>query len=254
MSGARERPSLEELGAYLDGELGGDRHAAVEEHLGGSPEDAGRIAAYRRLDAALRQGFAAEAGRVRPEAVLRAAQMRAARVRRAVAAAIVLVLLTGGSAWWLHRTGRGPDDLTTLARDASLAYRIHPVASEAASSHGLVPGPALGTWLATTIGEAAWAPDLERFGFRPTGEALLSTGREPMAQITYADAAGRRISCFFWRRPVSADVDLRYLEDQGVVTAYGADGGLGYAMAGQMGRRELEAIAETVYRGREGRE
>lgn len=254
MTGARERPSLEELGAYLDGELDGGRHLEVDAHLADSPEDAGRIAAYRRLGAALRQGFAAEEERLRDEAMLRVAHKRAIPARRAIAAAIVLLLLAGGAAWWLRTTGRGADDLTTLARDATLAYRIHPVAPEAASPHGLVRGPALATWLATTVGKAAWTPDLERFGFRPTGEALLSTGHEPMAQITYADAAGRRITCFFWRRPVSADTDLRYLEDQGVVTAYGADGTLGYAMAGQMGRRELETIAETVYRAHEVRE
>jgi len=40
-------PTEEDLHAYLDGELGEDRHAMVEAHLAQHPEDARRLQAYR---------------------------------------------------------------------------------------------------------------------------------------------------------------------------------------------------------------
>ena len=86
-----------------------------------------------------------------------------------------------------------------------------------------------------------------RWGFRLVGATLLATGAGTAVQLAYADFGGGRVSCLFQLRPAGADAGLRYREADGVVTAFGADSDLGYAMTARLPRRDLAAIAGEVY-------
>ena len=54
---SRHRFNEEQLHAWLDNELPPDQRAEVEAYLAGEPEEAARLAAYRRHDASLRARF-----------------------------------------------------------------------------------------------------------------------------------------------------------------------------------------------------
>jgi anti-sigma factor RsiW len=248
MSGDQSHPSREELSAYIDGELDDPRREAVIAHLSRSSEDAALVAAFRRRDLALRAGAVLLTGDRRAAslaAVVRAYGIRRRRQRLAAAAAVVLALLAGGA--WPFRGFLVPPpvDMAEMASVAEAAYRIHAIERAGTAEPG---DPAsLAARLSERLGQEIRIPDLGRWGFRLVGDALLATDHGPVAQLTYEDASSRRITCLFKRRPVSADEDLRYREENGVVTAYGADADLGYAMTGRLPRHELLAIAEAVY-------
>jgi anti-sigma factor RsiW len=136
-------------------------------------------------------------------------------------------------------------DLVELARDAEAAYRFQIVEPNIALEPSDPNRNA--ARLSDRLGRQIPVPDLRRWGFRLVGEALLATDRGRAVQLDYADTSGRRVSCLFRLRPVSADASLSYREKDGVVTAYGADNDLGYSMSGRMPRRELASIADEVY-------
>ena len=138
-----------------------------------------------------------------------------------------------------------PPELAGLARDAEAAYRLRVVAAagpvEPADADG-VAARMLGH-----LGRRIPVPDLTRWGFRLVGATLLATDHGTAVQLAYADFGGGRVSCLFQLRPAGADASLRYREADGVVTAFGADSDLGYAMTARLPRRELAAIAGEVY-------
>jgi anti-sigma factor RsiW len=249
----RENPGhldREELGAYIDGELEGQRRDEVEAHLMRCPADAELVATYRRLDQSLRRGIGEAPGHEGVSllaAILQARRLRWRRKRMAIAAAIMLLIFAGGGAWWLHRTAGQPNDLADLARDATATYRVYEAARPIPSATGDEGRKQVASWLFSHFGTQIQVPHLEQFGFRITGGQLLVTEHGPAAFLIYTDVIGRKVTCLFRRRPASGDEDLRFVEKDGVVTSYGADGDLGYAMTARMARRDLQAMAETVY-------
>lgn len=248
MSGAGQWPSLEELGALIDGELDEAQRAAIAHHLEASPEDRERVATWRRMDQALRIGAATLTPATAPSHLARIVRARrVARRQAAVAAALLALAVGSGAALWAVGPGEAvPADLVEMIRDADAAFRVYPLETMPAHEPGGLA--AVGPRLSRHLGTRVTAPALERWGFRLSHDQLLATAHGVAAQLTYVDAGGRRLTCFFRRRPVSADAELRVREEAGVVTAYGAEGELGYAMSGRLPRHEIEAIAEAVYR------
>jgi anti-sigma factor RsiW len=251
----REKPGhldREELGAYIDGELEGHRRDEVQAHLARCPADADLVATYRRLDQTLRRGIGEASGHEGVsllEAILQARRLRWRRKRMTIAAAIMILIFAGGGAWWLHRTAGQPADLADLARDAAATYRVYAAAQPIPPATGDEGREQLASWLSSHIGTQIRVPNLKQFGFRLTREKLLTTEHGPAAQLTYTDVTGRRLTCFFRQRPASGDEGLRFVEEDGIVTSYGADDDLGYAMTARIARRELQAMAEVVYEG-----
>ncbi|MEK0083116.1 anti-sigma factor family protein [Benzoatithermus flavus] len=252
MSGAEPHPDLEELGAYLDGELDEKHRATIAAHLAVCPMDRERVAAYRRCDAALRIGvkaLVAERAPVRLASILHAHRGRRRR-RAAIAAGVLALLVGGGAAWWaVGPAGEPTADLVQMVQDADAAYRVYPLTSP--EKEGTLDPATLSARLSQQLGTAVRVPILERWGFRLSRDQLLVTRYGLAAQLTYVDAGGRRLTCLFRRRPVSGDVEPRFREEDGVVTAYGAEGELGYVMTSSLPRHELHPIAEAVYRAQE---
>jgi anti-sigma factor RsiW len=250
MSSDPVRLGLEELSAYVDGESEGHRRDEVEAHLGRCPADADLVAAYRRLDQGLRQGMNSTSMREGGpwlDTVCHAGRLRWRRERMTIAAAIMLLLMSGSGAWWLRGAAGQPADLVDLARDAAAIYRVYAVAPPIPQVQDDHDRERLASRLSSRIGTQIRVPDLERFGFRLAGEELLTTEHGTAAQLTYTDATGRRLTCFFRHRPTSGDEGLRVVEEDGLVTSYGADDDFGYAITARIGRTELLAIAEAVY-------
>src|SRR2546427_9504355 len=90
-----------DLQAYADGRLGVERRAEVESWLAGRPEDAERVAAYRRLGEALRAAYDPVLAETVPQH-LESTATRRPRARRiaAVAGWITLGAVLGALAGW----------------------------------------------------------------------------------------------------------------------------------------------------------
>jgi anti-sigma factor RsiW len=240
----------EKLGAYIDSELDGQRRSEVEAHLTRCPDDAELVATYRRLGQTLRRGIGEASdheGVSLLAAILQARRLRWRRKRMIVAATIMILIFTGGGALWLHRTAGQPADLADLARDSAATYRIYVAAGPIPPATGDEGREQVASWLSSHFGKQIQVPDLEQFGFRITGVKLLTTEHGPAALLIYTDVIGRSVTCLFRHRPASGEAGLRFVEEDGMVTSYGADEDLGYAMTARIARRDLQAMAEAVY-------
>lgn len=255
MSAQRGCPGLEELNAYVDGELDEPRRAALEAHLANCPEDAQRVAGYRRGDELLRTAFdELYRGQPLPERIQgRLRQRRNRRLLRlsGLAASVTLVAAMAFGAWWLHGSHVSDQDVE-LAHTASTAYRLYAVGPAARTSAQAPRGrEELSRWLSNQIGKPMRVPDLDALGFRLVGVRLLPGAAAPAAQLVYQDSAGRRVACYFVARNAPDQEQLHFVREGSVQTFYRVDEDLGYAVSGELNRTELRAIAEAAYRSSE---
>ncbi len=256
MNPGRRCPGLEELNAYIDGELDDARRATLEAHLASCPEDAQRVAAYRRGDEALRAAFDELRQEEPPlERISRPVRRRRrARLMRigGVAASVTAVVATlVFGAWWLRESG-APGEASSLARDAASAYRLYTMESvRGLAAQAARERDELSRWLSERVGRPMRVPDLHELGYRLVNVRLLPGAATPAAQLVYQHNAGHKVACYFVARSGTEEEVLRYARDGSVQTFYRLDENLGYAVSGKVGRRELRAVAEAAYRASE---
>ena len=177
MSGVR----LEELHAYLDGELDATRTQAVEAWLEAEPDGRAALQAYRDQGAALHGAFDGVLSEALPARLLPHAHVRAWPGRMAAAS---LGLALGTLLGWTLRDAREPVRSPMLPRQAAVAHAVfvpeirHPVEVSAKEEAHLV------RWLSKRLGTAVRAPRLSAHGFELLGGRLLPESARPGAQFT----------------------------------------------------------------------
>jgi anti-sigma factor RsiW len=120
----------DELNAYVDGELPADRRTAVESWLAAHPDDAAKVAAWRKQADAIRARYGAVADEIPPQRFnVKRLTRRPMGAPAAAVAATVAAFLIGGALGW---TVRGveiarPTDLARFTTDALDAYRLYAV-------------------------------------------------------------------------------------------------------------------------------
>ncbi len=250
----------DELQAFIDDRLVGDRRAAVEAHLVAHPELAERIAAERRQRAILRSRLDAKFAEPVP-ARLRIANLRAARrsfrARSwASAAAAVALFVAGATAGWFANaiapTPLAPAPTASVAQGAHAAYRTFVVEVAHPVEVGVQQEAHLLQWLSKRLGRKLAAPDLSPFGYRLMGGRLLPGGDGAAAQLMYDDASGRRLTIYV-RATEGKETAFRFQKEGEAATFAWIDQGFGFAVTGTATRDELLPIAEAVYRGFEGK-
>lgn len=246
-----------QLHAYVDGALAPAERAAVEAHLAVHPDDAARVHAYREQNEALHRLFDPV---LREPHVLRVgAAPRATGVaangpwRRIAALAATFALGAAIGALVQGQFGMAPaaGPAPTIVRQAALAHAAyrpevrHPVEVAASEEQHLV------AWLSKRLDTPIRAPSLAAQGYRLLGGRLLppagAVGDAPVALLMYEDARGKRLSLLARREPSGGDTAFRFAQDGATNVFYWIDGPLGYALAGEIGKDELSAIARAVY-------
>jgi len=241
--------SEDELNAYVDGELPADRRMIVEAWLTTHPDDADRIAAWRKQAELIRAHYGAVADEMPPQRfnVGRLTRRRYSTMAAAVAA-IVAAFVVGGALGW---TARGveaarPSDLTRFTAGALDAYRLyvvevrHPVE---------VPGdqrPHLDAWLSKRVGSPLRAPELDKVGLKLVGGRLLPGPTGATAFFMYETTAGERFTLYCGRTS-DRDTALRYTTGEQNAAYYWVDGDLAYVLSGPAERDKLRAIAQAAY-------
>ena len=244
-----------DLQAYADGRLPAARRPAVEAWLAARPEEAERIAAYRRLGQEVRAAYDALLSDPVPERLARAAAYRP-RLRRfaAVAAWVALGALIGGVAGWNLRPERAVaqavPDTTVIARRAAIAHATyspevrHPVEVSADDEQHLV------NWLSKRLGVRVRAPKLDEAGMALVGGRLLPGDTGPVAQFMYQTPNGRRLTLYVRTEAArNRETAFRYARENNVGVFYWIDRDVGYALASaDLSREELLRLANLVYK------
>jgi anti-sigma factor RsiW len=248
----------DELQAFVDERLAGERLEVVESHLAANPELRDQLMADRRLRSALRGQLDSKANEPVP-ARLRIANIRAGRRIRLAgtmlrAAAVVAIFMIGAGGGWYGATLHNPSSMqitstATVTSGAVAAYRTfvvevaHPVEVDARQEAHLVQ------WLSRRLGRPLAAPDLARYGYRLMGGRLLPADSGQAAQFMYDDASGKRITVYVRHAEGGNETAFRFLREGDTSSFAWIDQGFGFAVTGMASREELLPIAEAVYHG-----
>jgi anti-sigma factor RsiW len=248
-----------DLHAYADGLLGPDRRAEVDAHLAATPEDAVRVAAWRRINDDLHAAFDGELARTVPQAWTVPPRLtvwqsfRAWQGTRIAASVAALILLGAGTTvgWYARGTmdAEQPAAIgqTPIAYYAARAYETyaqevrHPVEVGADQEEHLV------RWLSNRLGAPVKAPQLATIGYKLMGGRLLPSGHTLAAQFMYEDTSGARLTLYVKSGMKGDETAFRYREEGGVAVFFWVDGPFGYALAGRVSRDALLKVAQTVY-------
>lgn len=256
----------EALQAYVDGQLEGRRRAAIEAYLAGRPDEAARLAAYRKQNIGLHALFDSPPpksadDRTMPQdlAVLATqldTQLRsdtAPKTRRPIVlrrlAASVIFMLSAGTAGWLalDQIAGGNDALVNLTRQANEAP-LQPAGATQASAVASGEQHQVVAWLAAQPGDVpTTVPDLEALGFRLSSERLVTTadGR-PAAQLLYSDEAGQRVTLTMRSGGKAGQTSFTFARDGAAARFVWQDAHMAYSLAGAMAQDKLLQIAEAV--------
>lgn len=261
----------DELHAWVDGRLAGERLRRFEARLESDPALRAEAQAWREqaeslkslardvLDepvperlAAAAQGHAATANRAPGH---EAAPARGARDSRLWLAAAALAALAWSAGWLSHArfapptAGIADGTPPAFVRDAVAAHVVytpevrHPVEVAAAQHEHLVQ------WLSRRLGAPLTVPSLEARGWSLVGGRLLPGSEGARAQFMYQDASGARLTLYVADAgPQSGDTAFRFDSDGRISAFYWIDGRFGYTLSAQTDRATLLALAEEVYR------
>lgn len=246
----------DDLMAYADGQLAGERREAVEQALARDPALAARIASIREQNAALRDALDPWLAEAIPPRLMAAAEGRAGggrllRMWPAFAAAATLML--GIAVGWfgrdamLERSGVP----ITFARQAALTHVLYaadqrrPVEVWANEEAGLV------RWLTRRLSYEAHVPDLNPLGFALVGGRLVAGNEKPTALVMYENAEKQRLT-LQWRvtnekAGEPGETSFRYALENGVGVFYWIEDDCAYALSGPLDRAQLLAVARVVY-------
>lgn len=245
-----------DLQAYVDERLEAARRAEVEAWLAARPEEAERIADYRRFGAELRGLYDPVLLEPVPGAlayVLSPGRRRWARVA-AIAAWMALGAVIGGFAGWgLHGeppvVAATPDVGATMARRAAIAHATyspevrHPVEVGADQEAHLV------AWLSKRLGAPLRAPKLEAVGYSLVGGRLLPGDTGPVAHFMYQCNRGTRVTLYVrTEAPGNRETAFRYAREGSVSVFYWVDRKMGYALSSNdISKDDLLKVANAVY-------
>jgi anti-sigma factor RsiW len=245
--------SDDELHAYADNQLLGERASEVAATLAREPALAARVSEIRRQNALLRDALDPWLAEPLPRELLSSAARSAARPRRrwlpaalATAASLVLGIGLGwfGRSAMLELAGTP----VTFQRQAALTHALYaadanrPVEVWANEEERLV------RWLSKRLNYPLHAPNLNGVGFALVGGRLVAGNEKPGALFMYENADKQRISLLVRKdAEPSRETAFRYAVEEGVGVFYWIDDTCGYALSGRLDRGQLLAVARVVY-------
>ena len=246
-----------DLQAYVDEQLDAARRAEVEAWLAAHPEEAERIAAFRRLGDELRAVYDPVLGEQLPPALAGAGTLGQRRWPRLAAMAALLAVgaaIGGIAGWQLHGSrpvaAAAPADVgAAMARRAAVAHATyspevrHPVEVGADQEAHLV------AWLSKRLGAPVRAPKLEAVGYNLVGGRLLPGDNGPVAHFMYQCTRGTRVTLYVRTEMAgNRETAFRYARENNVGVFYWVDRKLGYALSSaDISKEDLLKVANAVY-------
>jgi anti-sigma factor RsiW len=193
------------LHAFADGQLGANEHAAVEAYLASHPAVAAEVANWVRQNEAISALFPPLAEPVpeqlKPQAIAQSVRNDRRLSLRNIAAALVLVMLSGSIGWY-GRDYLIPAEAASdrLIDEAVTAHALY-VKEQTHAVEARADAPNLMRWLSNRITTPIDAPNLTAQGFTFIGGRLLPgdyDGKDPSpaAQLMYENASAQRVTLY----------------------------------------------------------
>ncbi|HKG74460.1 MAG TPA: anti-sigma factor [Aestuariivirgaceae bacterium] len=242
------------LHAYADGELEPSEKTLLERELVHDAEARAAIEAWHRQKQALKQAFSDVMSEEIPpiiKATLNVPDSRQRHWQLPAAAAAVFAIVLIVSAIYLN-FGLGRAEARTLAEEALSAHIVyaaeirHPVEVPAAEKEHLI------SWLSKRLDGPIELPDLSSQGFHLIGGRLLHEGRRPAAQFMYEDNRHRRLTIYLAHNSGRREASFKVQKEGGYTTCYWLEGGMGYAVAGELAPADIVPLAQVIYATLEG--
>lgn len=258
--------SEDELHAYVDGQLSQPERERIEAWLERHPARAEEVRQWQAQSVALKSHFASYArsddgdrrlvatGRATPKV---AATSSGGMLGRAVAA---LLIFAAGTLTGLYapaivapdRPLQTAEETDTLPRQAQSAFLIYASEVRHPVEVGANEQDHLATWLGKRLDYALKIPDLSTFGFSLVGGRLVPVNGKAGAMLMYEDGTGQRLTVLLGRNVDNRETSFRIASQGRVETFYWIDGGIGYAITGEVPRDLLQKVADECYRQFEG--
>ena len=262
----------DDLHAYVDGTLTGDRRRAVEDALERDPSLATRVSDYfslndmfhQRYDRILREPVPP---RLQPPAPKRR-WLSAANASRYAGLAAALVVGIGigtftqmgrapalpGTDGRFAQTASADGGDAGFAREAAIAHVVYMPTVQRPASMDVDREEDLTRWMANQLGTGTHAPMLTASGFQLTGGRMLPGADGSVVEYMYRNAAGERVTiCITPRKTDASTAAFQFYEDGPVKVYYWADGKFGYAVSGGIARDALLHVSHDVYAQLTGR-
>ena len=248
MSNPKIPVTEDELHAYVDNELPGERRADVEAWLAGHPDDAERVQSWRAMAEALHARYDQVANEPVPRRLdlERLGQQPRKWLYGAVAASLIAFAAGGGVGWLAHGAAAKPSVFQSFTLDALDAHRLyvvevrHPVE---------VPGSErahLQQWLTKRCGWDVRAPELSAAGLKLVGGRLLPGPTGPASFLMYESTSGERFTVYTAKTSTET-TQMRYTRQDNEGALFWADRGVGYVVSGGTDRERLAQVARAVY-------
>jgi anti-sigma factor RsiW len=244
----RDHVSEDELNAYVDSELPADRRSVVEAWLATHPDDAARVATWRKQAELLSQRYGhLEYETPPPRFNLDRLTRRRFGALAAVAASLAAFVIGAAAGWTAHglQTER-PSDLARFTNDALLAYRLYTVEVRHPVEVTGDQRPHLVQWLSKRVGAPVQAPELEKQGLKLVGGRLLPGPTGPSAFFMYETPSGERFT-LYCGQITNGETALRYTTGGQNAAYYWVDQNLAYVLSGPMETGKLREIAQAAY-------
>ena len=242
--------SEDELHAYVDGEISAERRGAIESWLATHPEDAVKVAAWRKQADLIQARYGTVASEKIPpqlDVARMASRRRNGWIAVASAAALAMFVIGGIVGWTIRGVETpAPSDLTRFTADALEAYRLyvvevrHPVE---------VPGdqrPHLVEWLSKRLGSPLLAPQLDKIGLKLVGGRLLPGPTGATAFFMYEGPSGERFTLYCGHTS-DQETAMRYTSGEQNAVYYWVDQNIAYVLSGPAERDKLRDIAQAAY-------
>ncbi|HUX81662.1 MAG TPA: anti-sigma factor [Halothiobacillus sp.] len=263
-----------DLHAYVDNQLSSARRAEVEAFLAARPEEAARVAAYRRqnqqlqdlLDPVLDEAIPPHLQQ--PSRVAPRLNLRFAAVVTWVFVGGIVGSVAGGVVGWQLRGSPpmlaqmssqmprvteplGAQQATVgerLAWRAAVAHAVYSPDTRRPVEIGADQEDQLVAWLSKRLGVKLKPPSLKAQGYELIGGRLLPGSEGPVAQFMYHDAKGKRLTLYVsGERQDKQDTAFHFATEGPIGVFYWIDNGMGYAISAGSNKNELARVALAVY-------
>lgn len=231
-------PSLQELNAYLDGELDDLQQQRVEDCLQQSAELSAQLDTLRAQDRALRLAMQPLA-QLPPNPALSLGHIRRNQQQKrwqtlAMCAGFLLCFMVGGGSGWYGHQQHLLASEPPMA-DAMETYRLLVQGGMASPENSAAPALTqtdIDRWFSQNYSQVAVPPELARYGLSAQHVQLIPTVDGPAAFVVYRTEAGQKL--MFFARPPGRGL-RKFLtsgerEEQGVLARYWSDDQLNYAL------------------------
>lgn len=264
MTAANDPINLDDLMAYVDGQLGESRRRAVEALCQRDPAVARTVATYMEQRSRLRAAFEPVASEAVPPRLLEV-EYRWRPSRRRMIAVMAATLAAGmalGSVTTYeivaplgdsHRDSpQALAELPDFAQRAVVAHVVYSPDVRRPVEIGADQRQQLVAWLSRRLGSDISPPVLDAIGYELIGGRLLPGEQGPVAQFMYHDALGERLTLYVAREPaLSAEhpmASYRFGQEGPVNVFYWVDKNFGYAISGGFSRQALLRVTQEIYR------